>query len=890
MPKIAPNTIRFLSKTMSKYKIKINTLKFFIPLLFLFWFYQISAQETLTADEIEQYEKQAKQMVSFLEYTFNTLGNPEISVKEKDIIINQSFGKIFESEEVQIEDDLDENRKIPINKDVQAYLKDIDFFFKNVGFKFDIEEITHQINEKNQLFFKITINRNLSGITIDGDTVNSNRTRYIEINLNDEEKDFKIASIYTTKLNEKEEIRKWWNELPISWKEIFGNDIAFTDTIKLKDVLCFNDSIARLNFMVQKKMCRDTITISFPDTLEVFLSDTSFLNSALIDRQLSKLMKITEINISGITEITSLEPLSRLSGLKKVDCSNTSINSLMPLRNLTHLEMINTSGTAVATLDPLRYSTNLSKLFIDDTWISDINPVSNFRLLQSLHLSKTRVDSISPVSELKELTDLRINDTKINSLEPLADLTHLERLDCSGTNITDLSPIAKLKNLSLIKCRNTSIKSLTPLKNLGNLQLLFIDNTGINDLSPLNGLPELKKIYCDHTGISRKTANEFMEANPGVLVVFESEELKHWWNTMLEAWKNIFEEYVEINHPPTKEDLHKISRIKKLEVSDNPSIKNLEPLVNLTALSELYCQNTNIRSLEPLKDLFDLKMINCSSTQITSLKGLEKLTKLEELWFDDTEVFSIRPIMNLPDLQLVYCDNTPVDNVRIIEFMEKNPEYLIIYQTDELKQWWNRIPEVWQLLAERFIKTEAGLSREQLQTIVNLRHINLTENPEMTKSSYKIESLEYIDKLIFLIEIYFSNTRITTLEPLRNSVTLETLVCPNNPIESVEPVQEITNLTHLDIQNTPVRTLEFLSGLKKLETLKCSGTQIKNLKGLENLDKLKHLDCFNTDIRNLKPIENLPSLKILRCYNTRISLKTIEKFKESHPGCEVIFY
>mgnify|MGYP001311042276 FL=1 len=93
-------------------------------------------QTKLTAEEIEAYAQQSRQMVSYLEGTLNFLGNPDEVASEKDIIINESYAKMFVDEDVQIEDDLDENREIALSKDVQAYLKDIDFFYKKVILKY----------------------------------------------------------------------------------------------------------------------------------------------------------------------------------------------------------------------------------------------------------------------------------------------------------------------------------------------------------------------------------------------------------------------------------------------------------------------------------------------------------------------------------------------------------------------------------------------------------------------------------------------------------------------------------------------------------------------------------------------------------------------------------
>ena len=68
--------------------------------------------------------------VRFLEFLLNTLGDAQSSARDKDVIIRESYLKIFRDGKVQIEDDLLADRKVVTNKDVQAYLKDIEFFIK----------------------------------------------------------------------------------------------------------------------------------------------------------------------------------------------------------------------------------------------------------------------------------------------------------------------------------------------------------------------------------------------------------------------------------------------------------------------------------------------------------------------------------------------------------------------------------------------------------------------------------------------------------------------------------------------------------------------------------------------------------------------------------------
>ncbi len=850
----------------------------------------VSAQKALSAEEIEQYSSDTEKLISFLEFTFNTIGSADVPVKEKDIIINQSFSKFFVDEKVQVEDDLDENREVPVNKDIQAYLKDIDFFFDSVQFTFSIETIEHQINDNNQLFFKVTLNRNLQGVSVLGDTINNNRIRYIEINLDDVEKDLKIASIYTTKLNEKEEMRKWWSEMPQAWKDVLGSNILLLDTIRMNDISWYNDSLARLNFLVKRKISRDTLTLELQDSLYVSLTDSSLLKLRLLDRQLQKITSLDTVNISGNSAIFSLEPLSKLDNLKRIDCSFSMVDELMPLRNLNKLEYLNCVHTNVNSLDALKYSTNLDELNISHTLVTDISTAVNFTALEKFQLNHTGIELLDPLHDISSLKDLEMAATKVRNLDAIQNLTGLERLDCSETGIEDLTPLAGKKNIFYLKIENTPVEDLAPLKDLFGLHFLFADRTKISDLSPLNGLPELSKIHCDKTGITRGEAISFMTQNPNVQVIYESADLINWWKELTPAWHDVFTKIVNLKSDPSKEDLHQIIKIKSLNIAGNTRINSLEPLSNLSQLKELQCQGTSINNLDGLSSLADLRILNFADTRVENIGLVENLGKLEKISFDRTMVNSIGTLMGNMDLQYVYCDQTRIPEGEIIEFMVAHPECLVVYQTAELEFWWEKLPDVWKLLAEQFLKTNDGLTKEQLQELANLKRIDLSDFPEMGRRSIEIHSLDYIDKLLFLEELKFSNTSITSLEPLRGNTTLKVLVCNNNPIETLEPLSEVRNLEVIDVQNTPIKSLEFLAGLHELKKLNCSGTQIKKLKGLENMNSLEQLDCYNTSIKKLDELEYIPTLKLLRCYNTRISDRRIEKFKKARPEVEVVYY
>ena len=93
-------------------------------------------------------------LVDYLELNLNTLGDPKVPTAEKDIIIQESWSKFFQDDKVQVEDDLDPNRQVPIRKNVQAYLQDVEFFFRSVRFQYRVEDISYGLRANGRPYWK----------------------------------------------------------------------------------------------------------------------------------------------------------------------------------------------------------------------------------------------------------------------------------------------------------------------------------------------------------------------------------------------------------------------------------------------------------------------------------------------------------------------------------------------------------------------------------------------------------------------------------------------------------------------------------------------------------------------------------------------------------------
>jgi Leucine-rich repeat (LRR) protein len=853
----------------------------------------------------EDYAQQTRAMVSYLEGTLNFLGDPSATVQEKEIVINESYIKIFKDDKIQIEDDLDENRLTSINKDVQAYLKDVDFFFTEARFTFDIQKVEQLVNSNNETYFKVSLMRKLEAKTIANETVSNTRQRFIEINLDPFQKELKIVSYYTTKINEREELAYWWGNMAEEWKEFFGANTMVYDTLPITKVIGLTDDaiiVNRLHDLIRNDSFMvvdiDTLPLSEiamlhghrPDTV-LFLNDTTGVlgpDTILTDvsevySRLKQFTQLKEINISYKFQFFDLEPLSELTDLKLIDFSNTVIGDLSPLRNLNQLDAIYFSSTQVSDLTPLQYSVNIKEIYCFNTPMLDISVLSGFKQLEKLYCFDTEITSLAPISAMKTIQSLRASNTKITDINALSELTFLLILDISNTNVSDISPLKKLSKLEVLNLDNTKVSSLDALAGSTELKTIQFNNTAISSLSALMGMPNIQKVYCERTGITSEIANTFMRKNPGCLVIYETEELNKWWQSLPIYWKAIFSEQANISASPNPEELHEVIGMKALDLSGNRYLQNLDPVSRLINLNTLLLSKTEITDLAPISTLSELKIMDISNTRVNSIADLTSLHNLESLSMENTRVDNLDALGELKHLRLVLADGSRLSQQTVTNLITKQPETLVIYQTEALRSWWNNLPQEWKDIFSSNIVIDINPNAQQLQTIVDTKEIEVKDN-------MAINSIGPVSKLILLESLIIRGTTVNDLSPVSGLKYLKKLEIPGNPVVNLQPISSVATLEMLNIESTPINDLSPISTLINLKVLNAGGTQVKSLKPLATLTKLEELSIYNTGIKTLSPADVLPNLKQLKCYNTKIKSKQINALKAARPTMNVLYY
>lgn len=787
------------------------------------------AQKKRKADSPEH--DKIKNMVSFFQYMLNTLGSNKTPARDKEVLVKESYSKIFRDSKVQIEDDLDENRDVITNKDVPAYLKDVDFFFTDVKFEFTIEDITEGTQSNNNLYYKVSLLRNLSGTTIEGETVNNTIPRYIELNYDPKEQDLKIVSIYTHQFDERKALTYWWNNLSFEWQSIFKRKQNVIDSVTLDD--------------------------------------------------LKKMTGIENLDISGNLYIQDIDPLAQLPGLKALNLSHTLIDDITPIRNLTGLTSLDIANTQVADLTALKYASQLERLSLGNTAITDISILEKMPKLIELDLTGDQIIDFSSLSRLQKLQVLTLKSSNIPFLFSIDSLDQLNELDLSNTRITNLNPIVGFKSLEVLHLDSTNVADITPLKQLQKLKVVYLNDTHVSELSALQGLPNLQRVYCDHTSVTQKIADAFMAANPGVLVIFDSEDLKTWWAALSPAWKNVLTKTAGLSTNPSKEELARVTNLDSVSLVNQSEISSLEPLRRLYKLKKINASHTKVIDLSPLQAHKEIRMLNVSHTQVSDLSIINQFPKLIILHADGTPVQSLHPELRVPSLEKLYLNETDITDKMVQRFLVLNPECLVVYKSSKLQSWWTGLPVAW----KKALRAELGIEKEF--TTEQLHH--LIEGEELHFENVPVDDLSALSQFIRLKKLHFSETTITDLSPLSQFPWLTSLHASHSPIRNFDVLADLHELADLDISDTPLDNLEVVNELQNLIRLNCSGTPIRKLDELERLPNLQYLDCSNTAVRKLDPVSHL-SLKKLKCYNTKINDRRIEDFKAGNPECEVTYY
>jgi len=781
------------------------------------------------------YEQQCRDLVSFLQFIINTVGDEATSARDKEVIIIESYQKIFRDSEVQIEDDLLADRMVATNKNIQAYLKDVDFFFKHVKFSFEVLKIEALKRENGETYFKVELNRSLSGVSLEGAAVSNTSKRFIEINLDVDKGDLKIASIYTTRISREKALMEWWNTLSFEWSTL-----------------------------LQKAARMD---VGGNPSLE----------------QLVAIASIDSLSLSGNRLLLDISPVEMLLGLKHIDISNTRISDLGPLRALPELQYLNVSHTFVDNIEYLRYSNELRELNISNSVVYDLEVLSELTQLRTLRVQSIPAVEFESIGSLPFLEKLDASSTALSGVGFLSSVPSLRSLKISGTNVTTLDGVQGLSNLQELIADETSIMDISQLSGLQSLETLSVNDTPISSLEPVSGLTSLKTIYCDNSSVSESHADEFMSRKKNTLIVMNSRQLDLWWGGLTADWQRALLSVMSLEkgQRPGKEQMVDLVNRDSLSLSGK-GISNLSPLERFKKLTYLDISKNPVSELIGLAGLQQVKVLRINDMPLENLVPLKSMMRLERLEAVNTKVYELGALMSLPHLEYVNVDNSFVTRGEVVSFLEQQPQSTVIFRSAALLDWWQSLPVEWQAVFRTNHTLSANPGSADLHALTARNSINAANG--------NVKSVQPLYIFLTLEELDMSGTGISNLSEFATLDRLQKLSLSKNPISFLQPLQGLVALQELDVSNTAITDLREISTLTQLKALNCSGTQLKQLKGVERFVGLNELDVSNTRVGKLDNVFELRELVLFTCFNTKLTSREMDNFKRLRPECKVVYY
>jgi internalin A len=138
-----------------------------------------------------------------------------------------------------------------------------------------------------------------------------------------------------------------------------------------------------------------------------------------------KTIDLTEKSLSKIQALAAQRVLVNLNITSPYNDPNPSntlpqIRDISPLSKLKRLTTLDLSKNhQISDLRPLSGLTNLTTLTIAETKVANLQPLSNLTALTSLTLSRNQISNVSSLSTLTKLTDLSLDSNQIQDVKSL---------------------------------------------------------------------------------------------------------------------------------------------------------------------------------------------------------------------------------------------------------------------------------------------------------------------------------------------------------------------------------------------------------------------------------------------------------------------------------------
>ena len=533
---------------------------------------------------------------------------------------------------------------------------------------------------------------------------------------------------------------------------------------------------------------------------------------------LENLTNLENLTITG--EIETLEPLSNLVNLDSltIDSSSNGIKDLAYLKKLTNLTSLTLRGNFekwenfdeigklknLVSLHIYRYDGN-ENLPID---YSFINELSN---LWSLDIKDSYTNFDCSLIKPNNLSHLYLKVNSLLNTDQLGNLSKLYSLDIESSKLSDIEFVKNL-DLDSLTLRNNYVTDLTPLENM-NVNYVDLINNPINpeeydnsriielygDKLQLTEYEKTKKLEFKDKDFKEELLKQYDLNRDEEISIYEMEQIKYLSANNLEHAEYLTNlESLSISSISLDRDgqlalIEEINKLKpEVQISNSYMAINID-IGDLHQSKEEYVFNVDeevpiLKEFEDVNSRLYIGKLNLEESyidkNIATFDGKKLSMNLDRVGEQNYYIsYRIDGTYSNVSISVNWRVITDGDNSKVITFKDSNLNKKLVeyYDLDNDK---------------KFTEYDAN----------NIAALNI--------DSSEIESLEGIEKLKNLRELYASYNNISNLEPLRNMQTLEIMNLMYNDITNIEPIMGLENLNWIDVYYNKITDISCLKNRK----------------------------------------------------------------------------
>lgn len=227
---------------------------------------------------------------------------------------------------------------------------------------------------------------------------------------------------------------------------------------------------------------------------------------------------------------------------------------------------------------------------------------------------------------------------------------------------------------------------------------------------------------------------------------------------------------------------------------------------------------------------------------------LQDITTLDAAWWGVREIEGIQYANNL---ESIYLEGNQIDNIFPLSELKK-VKILNLHN--------NLITDISPISTYRDL-TVLDLSKNKLSNLHALKSISFAKEGGINLSENEIEDLSplgniYVPLNMESFYLNVENNRITSLNGLEKLAGLTELYAGNNQLTDISSIQDLQRLKYIDLENNQLSTITMLPDSGQLEVLKLANNQLQSMDELKmNTEAELYIDVSNNEISDITSLQ-----------------------------------